>query len=1035
MNDLLGRQLDIYRVEALIGAGGMGGVYRAHDQNLDRTVALKVMYPHFAYEAEFQQRFRQEAQAAARLGLHANIVDIHNFGVFEGLTYIVMAYIPGPSLKAAIERSGQQGRLIDLQETLQITAQVADALGFAHRQGVIHRDVKPGNVLLRPLEEPDRLGDVPVRAIVTDFGLAKLAEGGFQTQSGALLGTLAYMSPEQCLGLSLDGRSDLYSLGVVLYRMVTGRLPFDIRTPTDAVVKHSREEPPAPELIRPDLPEPVAALVRKAIAKRPGDRFGTGEEMAGALRQTAAQLTEVQISRFAAPESSLSLTKHITASMLPAEPSRAGYQLTALEARGRIVVSRSGQEARSIPLGDGPLVLGRAPESDVVLEAEGLSRLHARVEATPDGGWLLMDLGSVNGTFLEGRRLPPQTPQPWPSGQTARIGPFFLRLESLTLPEPLVARRAEAGPDLEVSLAPASLVVTPGESTQLTVHVTNLGNTADYLSVEVDGLPDQWLDEPADPLQLLPGLRGQMVLSLRPPRSPESAAGQYPFTVTVRAVSSPERGATAAGHLLVESYEDFALALRPRSLRGDGICRVLIRNQGNAEAVYQITAHDPELDLAFDPPRASMRLAPGRAGGLNFSVEAGSRPFIGRRRRKQFEIWVRTATGFAERLTGDVVVRPVLPLWVVPLFVLLLIALCFGASALATFISGRDAVATQTARAATAEFAAAETTRAAFQTASVFETSQAVEAATAGVLTATAAAATAQAEGDDDGDGLSNRREALEGTDPNNPDTDGDGLTDGEEVFQYGTDPLNPDSDGDGLEDGAEVHIYGTSPLNPDTDGDGISDGDEVAAGSDPLRHPTMTPMPTHTSTPTPTSTATPTPTATSTQTPSPTPTLTPVTIDFATLASGTPINQDTILGGNEYASQGLLLGTAPVGGHCPGATAVAVRVAGSYSDISFNFLTSALPGDSSACNTVPVEITFVETVRQVTLHFTGTGQEYTMSVYTGQGQLIGVVSETASLADGPVQLSFTTQSANIRRIIFGRSASLTAIESITFRR
>ena len=230
MPDLVGQQIDQYRIDALIGQGGMGAVYRAYDVHLARTVALKVTHAHLSEQKHFQERFMQEARAAARLK-HPSIVDVYNFGTLRGMLYVVLAYVPDGSLGAYVRDLQENGRSVDLREMLELLAQVADALHYAHRQGVVHRDIKPDNVLLERLAGDEADAGGRIRAVVTDFGLAKLLEGGLQSASGSFMGTLPYMSPEQCLGGVIDGRSDLYSLGVMVYQLATGRLPFDIKSP------------------------------------------------------------------------------------------------------------------------------------------------------------------------------------------------------------------------------------------------------------------------------------------------------------------------------------------------------------------------------------------------------------------------------------------------------------------------------------------------------------------------------------------------------------------------------------------------------------------------------------------------------------------------------------------------------------------------------------------------------------------------------------------------------------------------------------
>lgn len=287
--ELIGQQLEHYRIDRLVGSGGMGSVYQAYDLDLARPVALKVMHPQYAAQPEFQRRFQQEAQAIARLS-HPSIVNIYQFGRRQGYWYIVMEYIVGLSLGAYIKQLAQRRQVVALGETLDLMAQVAEALGYAHWQGVVHRDVKPDNILIQRLERPWHPDGLPLRAVVTDFGLAKLLQGGVDTQADIMLGTLPYMSPEQVTGDPLDGRSDLYALGVVLYQLATGKLPFDIKSPTDAVLKHLNEQPTEPHRLHTNFPLVVENIIMKALAKKPANRYQTGEELAAALRQAVVGL-------------------------------------------------------------------------------------------------------------------------------------------------------------------------------------------------------------------------------------------------------------------------------------------------------------------------------------------------------------------------------------------------------------------------------------------------------------------------------------------------------------------------------------------------------------------------------------------------------------------------------------------------------------------------------------------------------------------------------------------------------------------------
>lgn len=304
-DDLIGRQFGNYRIDAVIGDGGMGAVYRATDVTLDRPVAVKVMHGELAADPVFQRRFLQEARAAARLD-HPSIVRVYQFGQGEDLIYMVMELIDGVSLGAYLRQLARQNQVVRLEETLALIAQVAEALGYAHRQGVIHRDIKPDNILVKRLDRPDRTDEPPLRAMVTDFGLAKLMETDLDTLVGQMMGTLLYMSPEQALDRPVDGRSDLYSLGVVLYQLATGKLPLVIQTPAEAVEAHQVGSIPMPSEVHPGVPAEVERIIMKALARNPDNRYQSGEALAADLRRAAAGVTTQEAIAFAAdPDSTI----------------------------------------------------------------------------------------------------------------------------------------------------------------------------------------------------------------------------------------------------------------------------------------------------------------------------------------------------------------------------------------------------------------------------------------------------------------------------------------------------------------------------------------------------------------------------------------------------------------------------------------------------------------------------------------------------------------------------------------------------------
>ncbi|HWG73448.1 MAG TPA: Stk1 family PASTA domain-containing Ser/Thr kinase [Acidimicrobiales bacterium] len=265
---------DRYELVRHVARGGMAQVYLAKDLLLDRPVALKVLFPELSVDQSFVERFRREAQAAANLS-HPNIVSIYDWGQGEQTYFIVMEYIDGHTLSSLIRQGlpgpeGQPPTPLDAGRAAAIGADVASALEFAHRHNVIHRDVKPGNVLL------DKSGQVKV----TDFGIARAvgAKEGL-TQTGAVMGTATYFSPEQAQGYSVDARSDIYSLGVVLYEMVVGRTPFDGDNPVAIAYKHVREVPVLPSVANPAVPKSFEAIIMQAMAKDPDARYQTADAL------------------------------------------------------------------------------------------------------------------------------------------------------------------------------------------------------------------------------------------------------------------------------------------------------------------------------------------------------------------------------------------------------------------------------------------------------------------------------------------------------------------------------------------------------------------------------------------------------------------------------------------------------------------------------------------------------------------------------------------------------------------------------------
>ena len=262
-----------YELHRQLGRGGMAEVFLARDQLLDRPVAMKVLFPEFATDPAFVERFRREATAAANLN-HPNIVGVYDWGEADGTYFIVMEYVDGRTLSDILRAEGP----LHPDRVADVGADVAAALGFAHRNGVVHRDVKPGNVLVTAA------GQVKV----ADFGIARAITANADenlTQVGTVMGTATYFSPEQARGDAVDPRSDIYSLGCVLYELLVGKPPFSGDTPVAIAYKHVQESPVPPRHLNVELPAAIEAIVLKCLAKNPVNRYPSAEDLRADLRR------------------------------------------------------------------------------------------------------------------------------------------------------------------------------------------------------------------------------------------------------------------------------------------------------------------------------------------------------------------------------------------------------------------------------------------------------------------------------------------------------------------------------------------------------------------------------------------------------------------------------------------------------------------------------------------------------------------------------------------------------------------------------
>ncbi len=402
MKTWTGQTLGGYEVAEKIGQGGMATVYRAYQTQLERWVAIKIMHTTGGSDKEFLDRFRREARAIAALR-HPNILTIYDYGEEQGIAYIVMEYVAGGTLKEQLTKQP-----MGWSEVATLIIPVGRALAYAHSEGIVHRDVKPANILLaRP--------DWPVLA---DFGLIKMV--GHQrgiTRPGVTIGTPAYFSPEQAAGEDVDHRSDVYSFAIVLYQLLTGRLPFESDSPIELLLQRVRDLPPPPRRLNPQLTPQLEAIILRALARHREARYASMEALVNDLSRQPGATGQAAVAS--------------AQSAVPAATARLGA-LSPITGP-RMVVAGTGTTLL-LPQ-QGEVLIGRGdphvtPSPDVDLgphggSQAGVSRRHARLLYAAEG-WMLEDLNSTNGTFLNSAPVLPGQPVSIRTGDILRCSQVTL---------------------------------------------------------------------------------------------------------------------------------------------------------------------------------------------------------------------------------------------------------------------------------------------------------------------------------------------------------------------------------------------------------------------------------------------------------------------------------------------------------------------------------------------------------------------------------------------------------------------------------
>ena len=881
MTTLTKRTIGQYQLHKRIGTGSWGTVYRAEDKNLQRLAAVKLIDATFNNQPELREQIMRAARLDSKLS-HPAIVPFYDFAHESEQYFLAMGYVEGMSLKSILDvLLAWQKRLL-LKEILFLMAQVAETLAHAHQEGVWHLNLHPSNILLRQLDKPYRAGEPAIQVLLTDFGMSSVPKTGLQTAVTDLTHYLPYISPEQCVGSRVDGRSDMYNFGVILYELITGHPLFQIEDASDALTKHSLEKPLPLDTFRDDIPPELEHLVQMLTAKKPSERVQLAEQLADMLRYIANDLLEeadhpdtislqaqfdemmsveammvseektpVRLTRLntgplmnkktATPQNGNGQANMATATKpemtLPQnDVPRPGSVLldtlptevsTSMPLNEYLFVSRRGSTPKRIRLDKRVLCIGRSEKNDIVLDALDVSRQHVQLTQT-ETGWQIEDLGSRAGTFCNGRKLLANEPTPWQEDETVVVGSYLLRWhesEPDEQPTQIPEQQAAPAPKTELfqlpqgghevqstkgqfsaALYPATVSLSPGQETVIQLELFNQALSADVYLVSILGLPTGTVELAQTSIPLTPGARTSLPISFVLP--PEGSAqmralkaGSFSFQIAICSQTNREETAVLNGLLLVSPVEAFSASIWPTQMSNPGNCRVLIRNDGNFAARYSLIARDESKQLRFGGQMANIALEPGEAVNKKLKVGHNKRPFFGEPYAIPFEIEVRTNDGLSQTCNAAIRVEPRMPKWI---FSFLQFAIVVALVLLVV---------------------AAITNIQLSQSGGGVDPNAGQQNSAGGGLVVN----------DADGDGLSDNEEATLGTDPNNPDSDQDGLNDGDELKNLNLNPLNQDTDEDGLPDGAEVNLYRTNPTVKDTDGDGVNDMDEVQQQTDPL--------------------------------------------------------------------------------------------------------------------------------------------------------------------------------------------------------
>jgi serine/threonine protein kinase len=673
MDELTGKQIDSYLIEDLAGSGITGHVYKARHVQNQQTAALKIIHPQLAAQPEFRNGLLESAAALTALK-HQVIARVYNLGESDGQLFVASEWVKGDSMARLPANQSPMG----LRLGARLMQMVADALVYAHRQGVIHGGLHPGNILLSP-----RGGDLPWQPLITDFRQASLIKGE------PPLALLPYLSPEQCDGKQASGRSDVYALGVILYQLATGRLPFQPQTAREVV---AAGPPPLPRSLRPDISTVFEAVILKAMSHSTAERYRSMEEFLLFLRREVDKLppdspgvgVQIGVASAVKPDP-VQPSPPPPAPPVPVRPANISSDADYL------IITHPRLPEQTFPLHKWLITIGQQSDNDLVLSGEGVARKHARLERT-DMGWNVIDMGSQNGTYLENSPLLADMAEAWKPGQRVRLGEYMLAWRSgaavppddkLLPPDKRLIQ--EKGGQLYATLKPTQLVTHPGSPAQAVLEIENQAGEATFVTLAVADVPPSWVAIEPVPIHLAPQQKVIVPFTIQPPRHSSARAGLHTFQIEARPDNGLVAPAVCPGQLTINPFAQLFAEVRPSSLRHGQPGEVVLHNEGNTPGRYTAAATDVGNEVKFEFLQQEADVLPGQTQALSIVGRARKRPFFLRNRIIPFEIKVTSGPQNMAQ-PARLVAPPLLSWWLLlalalPLLFILLFAAITGGTA------------------------------------------------------------------------------------------------------------------------------------------------------------------------------------------------------------------------------------------------------------------------------------------------------------------------------------------------------------------